>query len=72
MRIVKLEYNDGSVKYRIEIKNFRGGWDPFIHQGQEVLYDNFEDAYEIINPKEKHNPYVIKETTVYEKYIKKL
>ena len=26
MRIVKLEYNDGTVKYQIKHHNFRGGW----------------------------------------------
>ena len=66
-RIVKLEYNDGTVEYQIKIENFRGGFDTVYHNGKELVFDTFEEAYKLLNPDEKHNPYVINETVVYEK-----
>jgi hypothetical protein len=67
VRIIKLDFNDGSSKYQIRIGNIRGGWEPFIHNGKEVLYDTFDEAISIVNPEEKCKPFVINETTVYER-----
>ena len=71
MRIVKLEYNDGTVKYQIKHHNFRGGWDPIIHEGKELMFDTFEEAYACIEPKQEHSPYILQETVVYEKNYQK-
>ena len=68
MRIVKLEYNDDTVEYQIRIENCRGGFDPVYHNGKALTFDTFEEAYNLLNPKEEHRPYVINETVVYEKY----
>ena len=72
MRIVKLEYNDGTVKYQIKHRNFRGGWDPIIHEGKELMFDTFEEAYACIEPKQEHSPYILQETVVYEKNLPKV
>jgi hypothetical protein len=70
IRIVKLEYNDGTVEYQIRIENCRGGFDPVYHDGKALAFDTFEKAYKLLNPEDEHrtwNPYVINETVVYEK-----
>ena len=67
MRIVKLEYNDGTVEYQIKIENYRGGFDPVYYDGKALAFDTFEKAYKLLNPEEEHRPYVINETIVYEK-----
>ena len=67
-RIVKLEYNDGTVEYQIRVENCRGGFDPIYYRGKELVFDTFEEAYKVLNPNEEHSPYVINETVVYEKY----
>ena len=66
-RIVKLEYNDGTVEYQIKIENCRGGFDPGYHDGKELVFETFEEAYKLLNPEGEHRPYVINETVVYEK-----
>ena len=49
-RIVKLEYNDGTIEYQIKVENCRGGFDPIYHRGKELVFDTFEEAYKVLNP----------------------
>ena len=52
VRIVKELYSDGSVKYALESRNYRGGFDPVCFQDGSgyAEFDSYEEAYKYAFP----------------------
>jgi hypothetical protein len=62
VRIVKELYSDGSVKYAVESRNHRGGFDPvcFKDGSGYAEFDTYKEAYNYAFPNEKNQkPYII-------------
>lgn len=62
VRIVKELYSDGSVKYAIKSRNYRGGFDPvcFKDGSGYAEFDTYEEAYKYAFPnKNNQKPYII-------------
>ena len=62
VRIVKELYSDGSVKYAVESRNYRGVFDPvcFKDGSGYAEFDTYKEAYNYAFPNEKNQkPYII-------------
>ena len=70
VRIVKELYSDGSVKYAVKSRNYRGGFDPlcFPDGSGYVEFDTYKEAYNYAFPNKQDKPYLIKSKVMLEDY----
>lgn len=62
VRIVQEFYSDGSIKYIVEGRNYRGGFEPLCFQDGSgyAEFDTYKEAYNYAFPNEKNQkPYII-------------
>ena len=62
VRIVKELYSDGRVKYAIQSRNYRGGFEPvYLKDGSGCAeFDTYKEAYNYAFPNESNQkPYII-------------
>lgn len=62
VRIDEEKYSDGSIKYAIKKRNYRGGFEPLYFQDGSgcAEFDTYKEAYNYAFPNEKNQkPYLI-------------
>lgn len=69
-RICKLTYSNGTIKYSVEEKNYRNGYDSMYDmEGNEILFDTFEEAFFFVKPEDAiREPFVINKEVIQELY----
>ena len=71
IRIVQNCYSDGTLKYEVRQRNWRGGYDEvYKPDGSGVAeFDTFDEAFKFAFPnQDKRSPYLVDSKVLYEDY----